>query len=153
MPKTVIDSFTGEFRFLSNFWPAVVYLDDACYPTVENAYQAAKTRNLELRKPFQTCSPVVAKQRGRKLLFRSDWEQVKLRTMKDLLFQKFSHPDLAELLSRTGCQELIEGNHWNDTFWGVCNGVGENHLGKLLMEVRYQHEVDASIKKSRRENA
>jgi predicted NAD-dependent protein-ADP-ribosyltransferase YbiA (DUF1768 family) len=32
--------------------------------------------------------------------------------------------------------ELIEGNWWGDTYWGVCNGVGENHLGKLLMKIR-----------------
>ena len=24
----------------------------------------------------------------------------------------------------------------NETFWGVCNGVGENKLGHILMEVR-----------------
>lgn len=29
-----------------------------------------------------------------------------------------------------------EGNTWGDKFWGVCDGEGENHLGKLLMEVR-----------------
>ena len=23
-----------------------------------------------------------------------------------------------------------------DFFWGVCNGKGENHLGKILMKVR-----------------
>ena len=32
--------------------------------------------------------------------------------------------------------ELIEGNSWGDTFWGVCDGVGENNLGKVLMRVR-----------------
>ena len=36
-----------------------------------------------------------------------------------------------------GCN-LIEGNtwEWSRTFWGVCNGSGENHLGRLLMKVR-----------------
>ncbi len=36
--------------------------------------------------------------------------------------------------------ELIEGNHWNDTFWGICNGNGENNLGKILMKIR--HEIN-----------
>jgi hypothetical protein len=40
------------------------------------------------------------------------------------------------MLLLTGDEELIEGNFWGDVFWGVCNGVGKNHLGKILMEVR-----------------
>jgi predicted NAD-dependent protein-ADP-ribosyltransferase YbiA (DUF1768 family) len=39
-------------------------------------------------------------------------------------------------LLETGDAELIEGNDWGDTFWGVCGGKGNNFLGKLLMEVR-----------------
>lgn len=31
---------------------------------------------------------------------------------------------------------VYKGNYWKDTYWGVCNGVGENHLGKLLMKIR-----------------
>jgi predicted NAD-dependent protein-ADP-ribosyltransferase YbiA (DUF1768 family) len=31
---------------------------------------------------------------------------------------------------------LIEGNYWKDTFWGICDGIGKNYLGKILMEVR-----------------
>jgi predicted NAD-dependent protein-ADP-ribosyltransferase YbiA (DUF1768 family) len=27
-------------------------------------------------------------------------------------------------------------NYWNDKFWGICKGVGENHLGKILMQIR-----------------
>ena len=29
-----------------------------------------------------------------------------------------------------------ETNHWNDTYWGVCNGVGQNMLGRMLMFIR-----------------
>ena len=47
-----------------------------------------------------------------------------------------SIPELRTKLADTEDEELIEGNTWNDTYWGVCRGVGENHLGKLLMEVR-----------------
>ena len=56
--------------------------------------------------------------------------------MRDLLRNKFSEPDLAARLLATGSTELIEGNNWNDTFWGVCRGRGRNMLGQLLMEVR-----------------
>ena len=46
--------------------------------------------------------------------------------------------DLRSLLVATGDRELIEGNTWGDTFWGVDKntGQGENHLGRILMELR-----------------
>jgi len=59
--------------------------------------------------------------------------------MFDLLCQKFyNDPRLKELLRATGDAELVEGNWWGDTFFGVCKGTGENHLGKMLMQVREQ---------------
>lgn len=56
--------------------------------------------------------------------------------MEDLLRQKFSKTPLRRLLLATGEAELIEGNTWGDTYWGVCHGVGQNHLGCLLMKIR-----------------
>ena len=56
--------------------------------------------------------------------------------MKRLLKMKFAIPELKEMLLATGDEELVEGNYWRDTIWGVCDGVGENHLGKMLMEIR-----------------
>ena len=48
------------------------------------------------------------------------------------------HADLAEQLLATGDAELIEGNTWGDRTWGVCDGIGENRLGKTLMFIRAQ---------------
>ena len=56
--------------------------------------------------------------------------------MLDILRIKFADPGLAKLLAETGEQELVEYNPWHDTYWGVCDGVGQNKLGKLLMKVR-----------------
>ncbi len=56
--------------------------------------------------------------------------------MAGLLVQKFQHPELAALLRATDDAELIEGNTWGDTFWGVCKGKGANNLGRMLMEIR-----------------
>jgi predicted NAD-dependent protein-ADP-ribosyltransferase YbiA (DUF1768 family) len=55
-----------------------------------------------------------------------------------LVRQKFREPKLRELLAGTRNAELIEGNYWGDRFWGVYvgDGKGENHLGKILMQVR-----------------
>jgi ribA/ribD-fused uncharacterized protein len=132
----MITSFKDKNRWLSNFWPCLVQLDCIEYPSVENAYQAAKT--LGSRESFQSCTAAQAKRLGRKLSIRSDWEELKVRVMQELLMQKFSKQNLAlrEALKATGDEELVEGNTWGDIFWGVCNDVGENNLGKLLMQVR-----------------
>jgi len=46
--------------------------------------------------------------------------------------------DLRDQLLATGDAELVEGNTWGDTYWGVDSrsGKGENMLGKILMETR-----------------
>lgn len=132
-----INHFHGEYDWLSNFWFSPVELEGATYPTVEHAFQAAKTRDADDRlKIQQSASPGQAKRLGRKVLLRADWEQVKVEIMRDLLRKKFADQQLADLLRATGNRELIEGNTWNDRFWGVCRGVGKNWLGRLLMEVR-----------------
>lgn len=136
--KTKIEYFTGEYRFLSNFYPAKVNFAARRWPTVEHAYQAAKTFRKEERVAIHRAqTPGEAKRLGRRVTIRKDWEEIKVRIMKALLRDKFyGHEELKNKLLQTGDSELIEGNHWGDTFWGVCKGVGENHLGKLLMEIR-----------------
>lgn len=78
---------------------------------------------------------------GRAIPLRSDWEDVKVSVMRDLLRQKFSTPEMASKLRDTRPHELVEGNWWHDCFWGRCTcsahgGKGENWLGLLLMETR-----------------
>lgn len=132
-----IESFQGEHRFLSNFWHVYVRYDGELYPTVEHAYQAAKTLNPEFRMAIATATTGEAKRMGRQVPMRADWDSIKIDVMRDLLRQKFTEePELRDLLLATGDAELIEGNTWGDYFWGVCNGEGQNNLGKLLMEIR-----------------
>lgn len=139
-----ISSFTGDYRFLSNFYPSEVELDGVIYPSVEHAYQAAKTLDKKERTVFHKHplpSAAEAKKLGRKLSMRSDWDGVKLQVMEDLLVQKFAHADLKEQLSQTKGSLLVEGNWWGDSFWGVDNRKGgQNHLGKLLMKIRDKKE-------------
>jgi N-glycosidase YbiA len=137
--KLKIDSFSGQHRFLSNFYPANVMFDGYTYWTVEHAYQAAKTLDPQQRKWVGMAgTPGQAKARGRKVLIREEWDDIKLDLMLALLRQKFSmrNPDLIHLLIRTAPAELVEGNTWGDRYWGAVDGVGENHLGHLLMQVR-----------------
>lgn len=132
-----IDSFQGKNRFLSNFWRVPIEYDGDLYPSVEHAYQAAKTDNFQDRLRIRLMPTAGdAKRAGRRVEIRSDWEQVKLDVMYQLVKQKFSAEPLRSQLIATGDNELIEGNTWNDTFWGICRGRGENHLGKILMRVR-----------------
>lgn len=136
-----IKQFQGEHRFLSNFWPCVVYFEGIQYPTIEHAYQAAKFFPAD-RAGFLTCGgPGKAKALAKIMLKSQRPNVVKLEVMAHLLRQKFhptQNPALHELLKATGDAVLEEGNHWGDTFWGVDlrHGHGQNHMGKLLMEVR-----------------
>ena len=134
----VIDRFSEEYRFLSNFFDAAVEYDRISYPTVEHAFQAQKTEDRgEQRAIAAAGSPGAAKRMGRKVKLRRDWESVKVGIMRELVQLKFTtHPDLAERLLATGDAQLIEGNSWNDNFWGVCGEHGKNWLGRILMEVR-----------------
>ncbi len=133
----VIDLFDGEYAFLSNFWECPVFYNDLWYKNSEAAFQGAKTTDRKLRGVFSELSPSRAKYLGRHIQLRSDWEEVKDQVMYQIVFNKFSlNDDLKEKLLATGDAELIEGNTWNDIYWGICNGRGQNKLGKILMEVR-----------------
>ena len=134
-----IGPFTGEFRFLSNFFPIAVEYETIRYPTAEHAFQAAKTVDRALRERIRVCPTAsAAKRSGRSLVLRPDWEQVKLTVMAQILRAKFRHPVLQAQLLRTHPRPLVEVNTWGDRFWGVCHGTGENHLGQLLMALRHE---------------
>lgn len=135
-----INSFRGKFVFLSNFFPCPVMLDGLEFPTVEHAFVAAKTTNMAERRVIQLLpTPGKAKRYGARLELRENWEELKLQVMEHLLRQKFSAgSELAAKLAQTGEVELLEGSNWGDTFWGVrlACGMGHNHLGRLLMQIR-----------------
>lgn len=132
-----IDSFQGPNRFLSNFYYCTITFEGRVYDTVEAAYQAAKSLDPLTRAAIAHAeTPGEAKRMGSKITLRPDWEQIKPYVMLSLLMKKFSDPVLQKMLLETGDEELIEGNNWGDTYWGVCNGKGKNNLGKLLMDVR-----------------
>jgi ribA/ribD-fused uncharacterized protein len=137
MATGVIDSFQGDYRWLSNFEPVDIIFEGELYPSVEHAYVAAKTVNHLERDFIRTLpTPGAAKRHGRKLKLRPDWEMVKLTIMEDLIRAKFQHVRLRRLLMSTVGMDIVEGNTWGDRFWGVCGGEGENHLGRLIMKIR-----------------
>lgn len=133
-----IDKFRGEYYFLSNFYPAHVEYDGIAYKNNEAAFQAQKCARQEDKKQFANIDdPVIAKRLGAKVLLRRDWESVKLSIMKDIVKAKFvQNPELARKLLETKDAYIEEGNTWSDRFWGTYLGEGQNHLGKIIMEVR-----------------
>lgn len=145
MGSKVIDSFTGEYAFLSNFYHSPLVFTHPTtgtvysFDTVEHGYQAAKAgTEPELEdKIFKAKTPSEAKKLGKTAKLPADWEEIKLDVMLALVWMKFTqHPELAQKLIDTGDAQLVEGNWWGDKFWGVCNGEGLNILGELLMAIR-----------------
>lgn len=133
-----ITSFSGEHRFLSNFWPCDVAWKGIRFPTVEHAYVAAKTDSKDdVTQILAMNSPGEVKRFGRNIQIRPSFNKEKLLIMNNLVTQKFKDPELICLLRSTCDVSIIEGNTWGDRFWGQCPiGEGENHLGKILMNIR-----------------
>jgi ribA/ribD-fused uncharacterized protein len=135
----MIDNFKGKYEFLSNFAPSPM-----TPPTLEHWYQAAKTNDKLMQQEIMlTSTAAEAKKLAKSAKIRPDWNDAKLSIMEELLRKKFSDPTLKQQLLDTGTEELIEGNWWHDEYWGICNGKGENHLGKLLMQLRDEARAEA----------
>ena len=132
-------SFQGEYRYLSNFWVCEVTLaDGVCYNSSEHAFMCQKTTDPYAKIAIRMApTAAAAKREGRKVMLRPDWEEIKFQAMYDAVNAKFSqNPELKAKLLSTGNRYLEEGNTWNDVVWGVCDGVGTNCLGQILMLVR-----------------
>ncbi len=148
-PET-IDTFRGEWDFLSNFYAVPIEMDGVTYPTTEHAFQAMKTREVAERYMVRDApTPGAAKQRGKKVSLRENWDTERFAVMEQVLRAKFSDPVLRDKLLATGDRILIEGNFWRDTTWGMVRDKatgqwrGRNELGKLLMKLRDTLRNDA----------
>lgn len=129
--------FENEHSYLSNFWISDIWFDSWLYPSVEHAFQAAKTLNLNDRAIVRDAStPAKAKKIGRRIEKRSDWDSIRIDVMRTLVKQKFKDPKLLKKLCEID-GTIEEGNYWGDVFWGVDESrKGQNNLGKILMEIR-----------------
>lgn len=145
-----ITSFRGQWHAFSNFY------ENPDGKTNEHFFQAAKFDDEKAKVVIMAAAtPGDAKRLGGKngaaelealvgypVKMREDWDSgYSIEVMRELLAEKFSHPQLREILLSSGDAELIEGNSWHDNRWGVCTcsscgGKGTNWLGKLLMELR-----------------
>ena len=141
----IINDFDGEeeYEYLSNFYPAKFTLIDIEFSNVEQYFQYMKAmffNDVETaNKILQTSSPSIAKSLGREIenFDEYEWERKNIQIMYDGVLAKFlQNKDLAYNLLQTGSSLLVEGNQWQDDYWGVVNGEGQNNLGIILMRVR-----------------
>jgi ribA/ribD-fused uncharacterized protein len=146
-PLQAIGTFDGPYAFLSNFCPSPItgLGDGITYPTAEHAFQAQKTPEIDVRRRIAAYNlPGAAKQAGRQVNLRSDWERIKKQVMLRVVLAKFArNPDLSRQLAATGHAVLVEGNTWHDNYWGDCHcgrpkcaEPGLNYLGSILMAAR-----------------
>lgn len=141
--QKIITSFTGEYAFLSNFYPCILHYDGYTFTSSEHAFQAAKAADAYTKQLIAEAeTPGKAKRIGRRCQMRQDWEVIKDQIMLDILRQKFAPGTvLAEKLDKTGDDILVEGNDWHDNYWGSCTcdrckNDGLNILGQLLIKIR-----------------
>jgi len=138
--KSIIE-FTEDYRFLSNFWicnELINYASLSSYST-ESIYQACKSLHPTETKQIAAMLPSRAKRAAKTIKYPNpNFHAQKLEVMQDLVLIKFRQPDLKELLLATKDAELIEGNWWHDSFWGLDfhTNQGLNHLGHILMTTR-----------------
>jgi ribA/ribD-fused uncharacterized protein len=136
-----VNSFRGEYSFLSNFYESPVTYNGITYQNNEAAFQAQKCPERALE--FASLNPAEAKRLGRRVSLRKDWEQIKISVMTDIVRTKFSNPELKSRLLATEDIPLEEGNDWGDRIWGTVNGTGRNLLGQILMQVREEYRAEA----------
>lgn len=132
-----INEFRGKYFFLSNFYEVDITYDGITYTNNESAFQSMKCKDKHKRLAFAHLEPSKAKAKGRKVLLRNDWEDVKEKFMYEICLAKFQqNPVLKSKLLATGDTYLEEGNTWGDREWGTVCGKGKNKLGKILMKIR-----------------
>ena len=135
------------FYEFTNFFACPIVVDKKEYPTSEHFFQASKFPERwiadSIRNAFSPREAFTIAQRSRAYQ-RKDWHEVSLDVMKTALMAKFSIEPMRRLLMLTGKRRLVE-HTVNDNFWGDGgDGSGQNHLGRLLEEVRAELSTDRS---------
>lgn len=134
----------------SNLYKRPVWFEGVLYPTAEHAYQAGKARRPEVAEWLMNApSPALVAMAAHGLYYwdvTPGWSKTKFARMRAVLRAKFEqHADLRALLIDTGDARLVEAASVDNAvnrLWGEVNGVGENMLGRMLMELRAELRED-----------
>lgn len=140
--------YEQEFYVFSNFSSFKLEWNGVLWMTSEHAYHSEKFEDSELLEQLQDTRSAHDSMRlayANRDKYRKDWDNVKLEIMKKILKAKVQqHPYVKKKLLESGDKELVE-NSWRDLYWGWGpNKDGENHLGKLWMEVRDEVRSNAN---------
>lgn len=127
--------FQGDEFFLHNGYPALVEYEGVFYPTVEHAFAASGTSDVNARAEIRHAFDYrMAAALGRR--FQETPPKARHATMVSLVRQKLTlYTHLAHRLLQTGKRPLVHEDR-NDLYYGTFGGRGENALGKILMDLR-----------------
>lgn len=149
------------YGVFSNLYPSPVQFEGKLYATAEHAYQAGKARKPEVRDWILSApSPALAAMAAHGLYtwdVTPNWAEIKFDRMRRVLRAKFEqHPDLREILIGTRQARLVEAGTVNNVvnrLWGEVNGVGQNTLGIMLMELRAEFSASSKINAQHKKEA
>ena len=132
--------YEHEFYVFSNFSSFQLEWKGEVWMTSEHAYHSEKFEDPEILNQLRrtrSAHDAMKLAYANRDKYRSNWDEIKLNVMKDILRAKVAqHPYVKKKLLETGDKELIEDS-WRDSYWGWGpNKDGENHMGKLWMEIR-----------------
>lgn len=130
------NSRTPEWSWLSNFHPCDIVYEGILFPSVENFYQAMKF-DMTVWHRFINITAAESKTLADSMeITTANWKVVRHDVMRIGLRLKFQHSELRQRLLDTGVEDIYHLSPW-DLHWGVNREmVGENVLGKMLMEIR-----------------
>lgn len=141
-----LEGFRGEYSFLSNMYECECEYRGQTFKTSEHLYQYLKIdpnspdaeswQERMIAAPTGKKAKTLTRKNGFPFRPVEDLDDFRLRAMKVALWAKFSQPHMAKKLLVTKDTTLVEYNNHGDEFFGICRGVGHNHLGRLLMELR-----------------
>jgi ribA/ribD-fused uncharacterized protein len=147
------------YGVFSNLYRRTIVFEGDTFTTSEHAYQAGKARKPAVRAWLMAApSPALLAMAAHGLYYwdvTPGWSKSKFERMRAVLRAKFTqHEDLRELLLSTGDAKLIETatvDNAVNRLWGEVNGVGENTLGVMLMELRatLRKEQQPAVKKTK----
>lgn len=117
--------------------------DGVIYPSVENFYQAHKSKDIQIRKYIACLTPHQSKKEGRRIpQDNPDWNDG-LDVMYEALYTKWNKNEWKNILLSLP-EVIVEWNNWKDNKWGVAIEIppkksiysGRNILGCMLMDIR-----------------
>jgi len=123
-------------------------LEGLQWPSVEHYFQGMKFSDTALQQkiieaPHPRDAVKIAKRNF--LRKRKDWKKIQRVVMTRGTYIKCrTHPEVTEALLETGNVPIIEASLY-DHYWGCGRDQrGENHYGKILMEIRARLREEAS---------